>query len=304
MHRKLTFTLGAVALASVATVGPFGSPAEATVFAENGLIAFDRNQGEAVYAIEPDGTNEVKIRDDTCCPEFSPDGRRLAVPRLNIDGLGWGATVRPDGTDYEPFAVDHPTLITGGGPWSPDGQWFVAEAFWQAFDEPAGMWIYRTDGSEVRQLLPFGLPGDWSPDGTQIVFVHDDAEQSGPGNAVFIVNADGTGMRRVTPWGMSGCCTASWSPDAQWILFDARGKIFVVHPDGAGLRQIHLEIDGRYWAYEPVWSPDGSKIAFSAWVRALGQDDIYMADADGTNVLQVTNTPDQEGQVDWGAAVP
>jgi hypothetical protein len=38
------------------------------------------------------------------------------------------------------------------------------------------------------------------------------------------------------------------------------------------------------------------------YVVRLGQDDIYTADPDGRHLVQVTNTPEHEGQVDWGTS--
>jgi hypothetical protein len=38
------------------------------------------------------------------------------------------------------------------------------------------------------------------------------------------------------------------------------------------------------------------------YVGRNGQDDIFTADPDGTDLIQVTDTPGHEGQVDWGTA--
>jgi Tol biopolymer transport system component len=47
----------------------------------------------------------------------------------------------------------------------------------------------------------------------------------------------------------------------------------------------------------PDWSPDGSKIAFTS-VRD-GNPDIYVMDADGSNVIRLTSTPEFDSWPDW-----
>jgi Tol biopolymer transport system component len=278
----------------------------AKVPAENGRIGYDRNSGEAVFTINPDGTDERQLLPtSTCCPRFSPDGRTISIPRGTEDGRIAIATVRTDGTGYNPLPLDDPTLNLGVSVWSPDGRTLAAEAWDEIHPDRGGIHLLSSaDGSGLRRITTSGIPGDFSPDGSRIVFVTGEGSARGDQNAVFVGNVDGSNLRRVTPWGMGGCCTASWSPDGRWILFDARGDLFVVHPDGTGLRQIVLHPGSRHWAFEPGWSPDGSRIVFSMWVLALGQDDIYTARIDGSDLFQVTNTPEHEGQADWGAAVP
>lgn len=77
------------------------------------------------------------------------------------------------------------------------------------------------------------------------------------------------------------------------------GRLFVVYPDGAGLSTIHLQT-GReqYFAFQPDWSPDGTRIVFGMLIK--GQEDIYTANPDGSDVVQVTNTPEVESGPNWG----
>ena len=57
----------------------------------------------------------------------------------------------------------------------------------------------------------------------------------------FVVNADGAGLRQLTPWGLAED-PGSWSPDGRWILFTKPGgKLYVVRPDGSGLQRIPLD---------------------------------------------------------------
>src|SRR5438270_12332836 len=60
--------------------------------------------------------------------------------------------------------------------------------------------------------------------------------------------------------------------------------------DGGGL--VHLP-PGR----APAWSPDGSKIAFTRY--GANASDIYVMNADGGGIVQLTNTPGNDDHPAW-----
>jgi Tol biopolymer transport system component len=71
------------------------------------------------------------------------------------------------------------------------------------------------------------------------------------GQALYIVNSDGSGrLHQITPWRLDGG-GAAWSSDGRWIVFRSyrnccqpgASQVWVVHPDGSGLRR--LTRDGR-----------------------------------------------------------
>jgi len=91
---------------------------------------------------------------------------------------------------------------------------------------------------------------------------------------------------------------------AQWrdILFaTAQGSLFTVRVDGTGLRAIPLQTGGGSFAVRaPAWSPDGSRIVFSMFLGTTGRFDIYTANSDGSDLAQVTDTPEKEDFAHWG----
>lgn len=98
-----------------------------------------------------------------------------------------------------------------------------------------------------------------SPDGSKIAFSRSKHGDWLAPLHMYVVNADGTGLRRLTKgddW------APAWSPDGRAIAF-TRGAgirsyfstVYLVNADGTGLRRIVR--DGA----EPDWSPDGRKIA-------------------------------------------
>ena len=78
--------------------------------------------------------------------------------------------------------------------------------------------------------------------------------------AIFVVNPDGTGLRRLTPEGqlMRGRGPV-WSPDGRKLLFASGDDLSVMNPDGTGQAKL---ASGQHGLYDYRWSPDGSRIAF------------------------------------------
>ncbi len=64
-------------------------------------------------------------------------------------------------------------------------------------------------------------------------------------------------------------------------------EIYTMNPDGSGQTNLTNNPDAKDW--RPAWSPDGSKIAFDS--QAGGYDRIYVMDADGGNLTQLTSPP-------------
>ena len=129
--------------------------------------------------------------------------------------------------------------------------------------KPAGIAVVRPDGGEARLLIRNGRSPAWSPDGRRLAFIRS-------GN-VFVVNADGRGVQRLTRRGMDD--TPAWSPDGRRIAFirtigqgeSQRNAVMVMNTDGHHKRAVYFSWNpNAVDALEgPSWSPDGSLIAFS-----------------------------------------
>ena len=80
--------------------------------------------------------------------------------------------------------------------------------------------------------------------------------QVGSGGDIYVVNADGSGLRRLTQ-GMD----PSWSPDGTQVVFARWTEpwgIYLINADGSNERLLFSSSVAR----SPVFSPDGSQIAF------------------------------------------
>ena len=86
-----------------------------------------------------------------------------------------------------------------------------------------GIFIANADGSDARRVTTgirttkaYDTESQWSPDGKRLAFMR---VKNGKQAAVFVVNVDGTGLKRLTPWSLDAA-SPDWSPDGREILFN------------------------------------------------------------------------------------
>ena len=83
--------------------------------------------------------------------------------------------------------------------WSPDGKRL---AFMSWRNGRTELFVMNADGSDQRKLLTMergdAIDPRWSPDGSRIVFVQMPVGMNGQERAIHVVNADGTGLRRLS----------------------------------------------------------------------------------------------------------
>jgi TolB protein len=181
----------------------------------------------------------------------------------------------------------------------------------------AALFTIATDGTGERQITHppdyavDSLP-DWSPDGGRIAFHREFTDKP---YEIYTVSADGSDEQQVEP----GCPPTSpgdqvceetgpsWSPDGKTIAFswahgeprqaggneyvEARG-IAVMADDGSDAKLI-TQTNGPASAEDavPIWSPDGTKIAFmrrNITAKPLDGTAIFVANADGTRQRRIT----------------
>jgi Tol biopolymer transport system component len=105
----------------------------------------------------------------------------------------------------------------------------------------------------------------------------------------------------------------TWSPDGNRILFqsDRNGNndIYLMDADGSHITQLTKDLFASIYLLqsasdeEPDWSPDGSHIAFTSGrdntMMNYVDTNIYVMDADGSNVKQLTGVGHEDAGPDW-----
>ena len=222
-------------------------------------------QGPGLYVAAPDGSG-LRLIGPGEHPDWAPDGQRIVFAMRGADPGVW--TVRPDGTGLTKIAPsssrpDHPT-------WSPDGQTI-------AYYDEGRLWVVPATGG-TPQPLTSGTPAndpEWSPDGTRILF-ESSPDLLGDGN-IYLTDPSGS-----QPTFVATGKQATWSPDGAEIVFVRGADLWIVRPDGTGLRRLtgDLLADSK-----PTWSPDGDAIAFYRdGVQTAG---LYTIRPDGTGLAPV-----------------
>jgi Tol biopolymer transport system component len=303
---------GLTLLGLVAVTGP----TQAKAPGPSGRIAFfsnnaGDNQTNVAYTVNPDGGHKELLFAKADHPHWSPDGSELSV---SCDACGAATIIDADTGTYRVLQSPDPRLPLGCGPWSPDGRRLACQLVDDVDPSLAGIYTIRSsDGGGLTKVTGIrGAAGDYSPDGKRLVFETDFVTGE---LQLYVIKLNGSGLTPITPPGMalSDENAGSWSPSGNEILFQARPApddrfaLWVVSADGSGLRE--LPIPGCGGAFsdplsigcgDPVWSPDGSKIAFSRFSSKARQKNIYAVNPDGSALFQVTRTGSQDFGPDWG----
>jgi TolB protein len=160
-------------------------------------------------------------------------------------------------------------------------------------DEDWLIYVMNADGSNPTPLSPAG--GDdtgpvWSADGRRIAFV---SRRDG-NREIYVMNSDGSGLANVTRHPADDW-TPTWSPDGTQLAFSSfrNGSWEIYGLDTACLAEpascpeaVTQITDDDNGNLSPVYSPDGSRIAFNS--KASGNWDLYSMAADGTDIRQIT----------------
>ena len=175
------------------------------------------------------------------------------------------------------------------------------------FDSPEApsLWVMSLDGGGARQLsTSFALVIDpngpqWSPDGTQLAVTG----LEGQSTAIWIIDVESGAATR--PLVRSAADhSPRWSPDGSLIAFisrrNGRDAIHVAAPDGS-MPAIQLtEAPHGHDEKEPLWSKDGSQLAFCRWSPEVGElqggDQIWLVELATGESKQLTKNS-REGAV-------
>jgi TolB protein len=306
---KVALTAAAVLLAGVAAIPAYGVDAVA-----NGKLAFvaDEAGRPQVFTIEPDGTGLTRLTNrPNGAGEYglawSPDASSLLMVLSGSHDLIY--EVDTDGAAVRRLSPRCAGNCLGDSSRAYNRSGAGAKiAFERAFgpitnDTAAAVAILtmNADGSGLKQLTQKKKPTSaedhipsWSPDGKRIAFQrYNTTAQPAGRSAIYVMNADATHLRRLTPRSMDAS-NPRWSSDGTRIAFNdyaedvpnKSANVYTIRPDGTSLRKVTHYTRGKKRAFVNDWSPDGRQIVYHLIGDAVS--DLYVVNADGTNTHALT----------------
>jgi Tol biopolymer transport system component len=220
-----------------------------------------------IFTMKPSGARDTNVTKNALnegSPAWSPDGTQITFVRsgdiyvINANGTNERRLTEDPEIDFDPA-------------WSPDGSKILfsrtCDAAFPCFGRD--LWVMNANGNDERRFFTdpdaedcTKYQPDWSPDGTKVVFAHaclTDASKNG----IYVVNADGSGQKRLTTFDEPQPIGPVWSPNGRKVAFtrdvDGVSDLHVMRADGTNITNITNTplADELFPSWQPVKAPSG-----------------------------------------------
>ena len=320
-------TAVAIAVAVSAAPAIFVPAAWATYAGKRGPIVFQRllnprdDSTTQLFALSPT-TGQVRqlthFQGGAFDPDYSPNGRQIAFDRRFQSGPDEAFTIGFDGSNPTrlPIACSGQCLGVDEPDWTLSGHDIAfGRAFGPIVKDNASTLELATaglSGTGDRVIRTFGLTATgtephnavWSPNGRMLaVTILNDRKKPINASAIYLISANGKTVRRLTPPNLDAG-NPDWAPNGKRIVFNSfyegqsESELYTIRPDGTGMHRIRKEKKNNY-AFDPVWSPDGARIAFVHTSKKT-LPHIWSIGADGKKLRQETHGSLVDLSPDWG----
>ncbi len=220
---------------------------------------------------------------------WEPGGQKVALVS-NIDGNQDITVISVDGSEARditksPEREDCPA-------WSPNGgSLLFTKEVERSGVYVSEIWRIHPDGKDPEYLVD-GICGNWDITGQKIVYTMSAMDITIAGNVYTIdLSLEGSVPVKI-PTPLEFVYQAFFSPDGTKIAFSGtandRSTIYVVNADGSDLFELTRTLPD---ANNPVWSPDGLHVAFTAHHSRMEPGEIFVVDVNGSNLVNVSNSP-------------
>ena len=217
-----------------------------------GRFVFQVASGGDIYRVKADGSGLTRLTDGLD-PSWSADGTQIAFSRWTSP---WGIyTMNGDGSNERlVFSSD----VARSPVWSPDGSQI---AFYFETEGLTAPWRECIEGYGCIVIVPPLVQQEWH---------------------IGVVDV-GDGYFR-QPYCDRFSFSPTWSVDGEWIAYNGDHGLSMTTVEGPNNRVLTENVHDHY----PVWSPDGTRIAFMHWQHDHWE--IYVMNADGSGRWPLTSS--------------
>jgi TolB protein len=264
------------------------------------LVASSVEANTDLYVMSLDDATTSRVTEDRArdyAPSWSPDGRQVLFLSTRVPSSQVFVLDLEDGAP-QPLteAYAHKTDVV----WSPDGD-RIAFTMLDGYNQ-GDVYVMNADGGGLRNLtdhVAHDCCAAWAPDGERLVFL-----SSRNGDAAGVpapTRRHEEGLEVVYGTGADVFPPLPDVPRPMTTVMPETPKgVYLIGADGGGL--VRLTGNGGR-AEDPVWSPDGQRIAFVS--DRDGNDEIYVMDVgailgdDGGGLTRLTRSRDDDSDPIW-----